>query len=456
MGKWLNPALDYIPQWIGYQMRQSGQPGCVVAIAEKGKLVLEWAIGHADLGSGATLTPRHRFRVASHSKSFTAAGILKLREQGKVTLDDRIGRYVDGLHAGVASATIAQLLSHSAGITRDGVDSGQWQDRRSFPNTAELRVALAEAPVIARNSRFKYSNHGFGLLGLVIEVIAGEPYCTWIKREIIEAAGLGETAPDMWVGENVPMARGHSGKLPLGRRLVIRGDNPTNAVAAATGFVSTAGDLARFFAQLDPNARRSVLSVDSRREMTRWQWREPHLSVERHYGLGIRTGMTAGWDWFGHNGGFQGFITRTAVFPGHGLSVSILTNAIDGLAEQWLDGVTQILATFAKNGAPSPRVRDWTGRWWTLWRAVDFVPMGHKVIVAKPDLLAPFTDASELLVTGEDCARIALASGTGSHGENVRRVRSPEGKAAAIWFGGDQLLPEAELVDEITDRYGRG
>ena len=57
---------------------------------------------------------------------------------------------------------------------------------------------------------------------------------------------------------------------------------------------------------------------------------------------------------------------------------------------------------------------------------------------------------------GEDCARIALASGTGSHGENVRRVRSPEGKAAAIWFGGGQLLPEAELVDEITDRYGRG
>lgn len=217
-----------------------------------------------------------------------------------------------------------------------------------------------------------------------------------------------------------------------------------------------AGDLARFFAQLDPTARKSVLSVGSRREMIRRQWREPHLSVERHYGLGIRTGMTAGWEWFGHNGGFQGFITRTAVFPGHGLSVSILTNAIDGLAEQWLDGVTQILATFAKNGAPSPRVRDWTGRWWTLWRAVDFVPMGHKVIVAKPDLLTPFTDASELLVIGEDCARIALASGTGSHGENVRRVRSPEGKAAAIWFGGGQLLPEAELVDEITDRYGRG
>jgi D-alanyl-D-alanine carboxypeptidase len=223
LGKWLNSALDYIPQWIGYQMRQSGQPGCVVAIAEKGKLVLE--IGHADLGSGATLTPRHRFRVASHSKSFTAAGILKLREQGKVTLDDRIGRYVEGLHAGVARATIAELLSHSAGITRDGVDSGQWQDRRFFPNATELRAALAEAPVIARNSRFKYSNHGFGLLGLVIEAIAREPYCTWIKREIIEAAGLGETAPDMWVGESVPMARGHSGKLPLGRRLVIPGDN---------------------------------------------------------------------------------------------------------------------------------------------------------------------------------------------------------------------------------------
>src|SRR5206468_10902388 len=114
--------------------------------------------------------------------------------------------------------------------------------------------------------RFKYANHGFGLAGMVIEAITGEPYRDWIKREIVEAVGLTETEPDMPIAAEVPMAHGHSGKWPIGRRLVISGDKPTNALAPATGFVSTAADLVKFFAQLDPAPRRSVLSVAGRRE----------------------------------------------------------------------------------------------------------------------------------------------------------------------------------------------
>src|SRR5690606_13653900 len=78
--KWLGAALDYVPQWLEYQMRATEQPGCAVAIAERGRVVFETAFGFADLGKGVALTPRHRFRVASHSKSFTAAGVMKLRE----------------------------------------------------------------------------------------------------------------------------------------------------------------------------------------------------------------------------------------------------------------------------------------------------------------------------------------------------------------------------------------
>jgi CubicO group peptidase (beta-lactamase class C family) len=89
MPAWLSSALDYIPEWLAFQMRASERPGCVAAIAHRGRVVLERAWGTADLATGETLTPRHRFRVASHSKSYTAAGILKLREQGKLKLDDR-------------------------------------------------------------------------------------------------------------------------------------------------------------------------------------------------------------------------------------------------------------------------------------------------------------------------------------------------------------------------------
>ena len=102
MTKWLKAALDYIPQWLEFQMRQHEQPGCILAVSHKGRIVLDEAFGYADLIKGTALTPRHRFRVASHSKSFTAAGVMKLREKNKLRLDDPVGRYVDDLHRGVA------------------------------------------------------------------------------------------------------------------------------------------------------------------------------------------------------------------------------------------------------------------------------------------------------------------------------------------------------------------
>ena len=450
---WLEPALDYIPQWLEYQMRESEQPGCVIALVHNGRVVLDRAFGHADIVSRVPLTPRHRFRVASHSKTFSAAGILKLREERKLSLDDRVGQYVDGLHPAIAETTIAQLLSHSAGIVRDGADSGQWHDARPFLDEAELRGDLEAVPAIDANTRFKYSNHGFGLIGLVIEAVTGSPYRDWIRRAIIEPARLDETEPDMPLAAVVPAAHGHSGKLPLGRRVVIPGNNSTNALAAATGFVSTARDLARFFAQLDPAAEDSVLSVASRREMIRPQWRYPRTNVDRYYGLGVSSGKTAEWDWFGHNGGFQGFISRTAVLTDRGLAASLVTNGVDGPAGPWLDGVIHILACFAKHGAPSDKVRDWTGRWWSLWGAVDLVPMGETVVVATPSLPNPFTEASEISVSDKDNGRFTAAAGTARYGESVRLIRKADGAVGEVWFSGTCLVPEAEAAAELKARY---
>ena len=387
MPKWLNAALDYIPRWVEFQLGYHQQPGCVIAVGYKDKVVLEWASG--DAGRGRPLTPRHRFRVASHSKSFAAAAVMKLREKGALRLDDRVGRYVGGLHPGIARATLAQLLSHGAGVVRDGPDSGQFVGRRPFLSAAELVADLKAAPVLRRNNRFKYSNHGYGLVGLAIEAVTGEPYAQWLQREIIDAAGLRETLADGPPPRSVPLALGHSAKLPLGRRVVIPGDYSTHAIAAAAGVISTARDLVTFFQQLSP-----------RREMIRRRWRDPHSSIERYYGLGLMSGRLAGWSWFGHSGGLQGYITRTCVLPEEDLAISVLTNAVDGFAHPWLEGAVQILRAFADRGAPSRRLASWTGRWWTLWNPIDLVPAGARVLVARPDFLNPFLDASEIEVHG--------------------------------------------------------
>ena len=454
MDKWLHAALDYVPRWIDFQMRMSEQPGCVIAIAHRGQVVFERAFGYADLVSTEPLTVRHRFRIASHSKSFTAAGVLTLRDRGKLKLDDPIGRYVANLNEQIAKVTIVQLLSHSAGIVRDGADSGQFSDRRPFLDAVELIADLQVPPTIKPNTRFKYSNHGYGLIGLAIEAITGESYVSWIKREIVEAAGLAETEADMPIAGGIPFARGHSAKLPIGRRLRIPGDGPARAIAPAGGFVSTAHDLARFYYHLSPAAKKSILSVASRREIVRKRWRNPHSSLARFYGLGTVSGTLAGWSWFGHSGGVQGYISRTVSLPEH-LTVSVLTNAIDGPAIAWVDGAIHILHDFAQHGAPSRKVIDWTGRWWSLWRTFDVVTLGRKVLIANPALPNPFMDTVELHITGRDEGRIALAGGYESHGEKVRRIRNRSGEVVEFWLGGAKLLSEDMLASEIRARYER-
>jgi CubicO group peptidase (beta-lactamase class C family) len=450
---WLAPSLAYVQSWLDYQMRATEQPGVALAVAHKGEVALDIAFGWADQAAGEALTPRHRFRVASHSKSFTATAIMKLRQQGRLKLDDTAGQYVTGLHPDIAAATLAQLLSHTAGVLRDGPDAAYWVDRKPFLDEAELRAELALPPAIPSTTRLKYSNHGFGLLGLVIEAVTGEPYGVWVQREVVDAVGLAETTPD--VPANGPLAGGHSGKALLGRRLLFPGNQSAHALAAATGFVSTSADLARFFGQLSPNARTSVLSATSRREMCRAQWEDRWAVAPQTYGLGMISGTFDGWDWFGHSGGFQGYVTRTAVIPEHDLSLSCLTNAVDGMSHLWLDGGMAILKRFEEGGAPSAGLADWTGRWWSVWGPTDLVPIGEKVVLGFPGLANPIAKAAELTVTGPDEARITQSGAFGNYGEPARLIRDAQGAVTAIQLAGSRMISEADLAAEITDRYGR-
>ena len=269
----------------------------------------------------------------------------------------------------------------------------------------------------------------------------------------MDAAGLTETTSD--APGNGPMARGHSGKALLGRRLIFPGDMSTHALAAATGFVSTAADLARFFAQLSPSAEASVLSVASRREMSRSQWEDKWSLAPQKYGLGTISGRFDGWDLFGHSGGFQGYLTRTAVAPEHDLCLSCLTNASDGPSHFWLEGALAILKRFKTDGAPKAELADWAGRWWSVWGATDLLQVGDKVVVSAPGLNNPVAKAAELTVTGPDEARVSQASAFANHGEPARLVRGEGGAVVAVHLAGSRMVSEAELTQELVARYER-
>ena len=453
MQKWLKNAIDYSGDWLEFQMRQTRQPGCVFAVFHKGRVVFERAYGYSNANKGERLTTRHRFRVASHSKSFTAAAILKLCEVGKIRLDDPVGRHVDGLHAKVANVTLTQLLSHGAGLVRDGANGGQWIDERPFADKTQLLEALTKQPVITPDTRIKYSNHGFGLLGLVIESVTGEDYCSWVRKNIIIPSKLKETVPDGPLDHGIPMVHGHSAEFPLGRRVIIPGTNPTNALAPATGFISTASDLVQFFSSLDPDAKKSVISPASRRAMLHKQWLDPHFSSLFQYGLGVMMGNVEGWEWAGHGGAFQSGLSFTRLLPGRDICFSILTNAIDSPVRSWSDGILKILKTFSSNPLPNNFSHRWKGRWWSIWQAFDLIPFGNRVIVASPSQLDPFSDADEITVTSMDQGFISLAKALNSYGEEARLMSGKGTQVREVWLGGKRLVTERRLKAELKRKY---
>jgi D-alanyl-D-alanine carboxypeptidase len=165
------------------------------------------------------------------------------------------------------------------------------------------------------------------------------------------------------------------------------------------------------------------------------------------------SGTTNGWDWFGHGGGLQGYISLTRTYPNQDLTLTVLTNAIDGWAHLWVEGVTSILQAFARNGAPSRKVKDWNGRFWTLWGASDLVPMGDKVVWLAPGFINPMADAAEITVSSRDLGKIALANGYGSYGETVRCVRGKSGKITEL-LSATRFLPAARVAREMEKRYG--
>lgn len=455
MSAWLEAALDYVPDWLGFQLERHRQPGCSVAIAQGQDMVAEFALGVADLGTGKPLTPRHRFRVASHSKSFTASGVMLLREQGKLGLDDPIGRYVPGLHKDLAKARIGELLSHGAGVIRDGMDSGQFLDRRPFLSRAELLADLSRKQPLAPGLQLKYSNHGYGLLGLLIEEISGTDYPAWITRHVIDAAGLRETVPDMpQLPATAPMAKGHSAEFPFEKRLVVPGDNVCHAIAPAGGFVSTASDVARFFAQLAPDSGKSILSAASRREMMHRRWRDNCNTQESYYGYGTMMNGPGPREWHGHTGSLQGFVSRTARFTASGFTITVLCNAQDGASYQWVDGILSILSAFRHHGAPGKRQAAWNGRWWSMWGASDLVPMGKVVCQIAPAMAVPFDDAcTEFSISDRNSGVVQKTSGYNSPGQGVRMVRDRKGKPTELWVGGTKLLPKEAMLAEVTQRY---
>lgn len=439
-------AAGYVDTWWAFRRRHHRVPGVQGAVALAGEVLLQAAHGLADVGSGTPMRTDSVFRVASHSKTFTATVVHQLHERGVLRLDDPLSRWLtwtSGSAAGVAGLTLRQLLGHSSGLTRDGLDGDHWQLRRPFLDETSLRALLAEpaAVVTAPDVRFKYSNIGYALLGLVVEAATGSSWAEAVRTGVLDPLGLASTAPDLQPGDPLAerVATGYTSLAYADERVPVD-QVGTAAMAAATGFCSTASDLVRYLgahADGDGPGGDGLLSAVSRRQMQHAWWDVDGAPGEG-YGLGMGVTVVGERRMVGHGGGWPGHITRSLLDPAAGLAVSVLTNTIDGPALELAVGAVKLLdlaaaapaGTTPLTGSALATARAATGRWATLWGVQDVALLGGRLVLLTPTAADPTAAVQELEVVDEDTLRVVSGPGYASVGEAMALQRDDDGTGA--------------------------
>jgi CubicO group peptidase (beta-lactamase class C family) len=456
----LKRALEYIDSWVTFRFDKLEIPGLSIAIKQKGKLIYTKSLGFANIENSVPLTPDHIFRIASHSKMFTAVAILQLCEAQKLSLDDHVSQYVPWLNehndSRWQSVTIRQLLSHSAGVIRDGLDSDFWALKRQFPDKSEFKKELLAAKlVLDPNTDFKYSNYGLALLGLVVAQASGKSFNQYAAEKIITPLRLTNTGPEYNNSLNTKIVTGYSRQDFTQRQRHAIPHIDTKSLSPATGFYSTPGDITTFATALMIGSN-ELLSDASKREMQRIQWSHEFAGKTQSYGLGLEYEEVGDWKLLGHGGGFPGHITDLEFHTDSGFAVSAMTNCLEGAASQWSKSIMQILHWFSKHASETPdnNLTSFSGRFYSLWNIVDIVHCGNTTIATEPNRWMPLSEGSEELeYINATSLLIKKASAFSSAGEIIKFNFDKNGQAKNIHYAGSLMTDEPTYLQSVLKDF---
>jgi D-alanyl-D-alanine carboxypeptidase len=312
-------AADPIDDYLRAEMERRSIPGLAVAIVH-GEQIEQRFYGLANVETPAPVGEGSVFAIASLDKQLTAAGVVKLAELGRASLDDELARWLPGAPGGI---TLRHLISHTAGLP-DGV-AGSVEGRLFADYTTEQLLAhVTSLPLLAPpGARFEYSDGGLFLAQLATERIAGEPWWEFMRRELFAPAGMTSVvsmAPSALIpGRVAAYTLDDAGALVRDRRL----DFDFGPLYTDLGM--TVGDFARWLAALDRGAPLAPASVAAMATETVLADGSPagELFQWSRYGLGVGLDRFAGERVVMHSGhSGVGF----ARFPERRLAVVVFTN----------------------------------------------------------------------------------------------------------------------------------
>lgn len=406
----IRPVLGAIDKWIDYQTYFREVPGLAVGISVGDETIFSKGYGYANLENRTPVTPQTRFRIASHSKVFTATALMQLAASGRLRLDDRVSDHLEWFRSNddpnLTHITIRQLLTHSSGMIRDG-DTGHWSHDR-FPDFPEIVRQVASGPsVYSTNEHLKYSNFAYTVAGQIIETITGTSYEEWVTGSLLVPLGMDSTSPDL-PGDMSNHASGYSKRYPDQLREPL--DHvPARVMNSATGFSSSVDDLLKWYhAHLIGN---DVLLNDwDKREMQRLQYEDRTY----RWGVGFEHNKIGDLNFVGHGGGYPGFITFSSVNQEHQLVIVVLTNAIDGPAGIVFEGIAKLIDRFLTKSdqfdgeLDSAAIEPFAGFYADRWGVTMIERIGGKLVSLSPES----ADPTEKLEIHEQIADLRFRSPT--------------------------------------------
>lgn len=312
------------------EMKSRCIPGLALMVIRDGQPVKTACYGHANIEWKTPVTPETVFEIGSLTKQFTAAGILLLAQEGRLSVDDRLARHLPEIPPAWARVTLRHLLHHTSGIKSytglDGFELTRRQTRQQF-----IRKLAAQPMEFQPGEKYKYCNSGYNLLGHVIEAASGQDYWTFLAERVFRPLGMNATTDRDPRQVIVNRAGGYEQTT---NHVHINRDYDVTDVFAAGAIVSTVKDLARWNAALDSHQLLTAASKEL------W-WTPGRLNdgTAIEYGFGWRIGRQDGHRTVRHSGSTAGFSATLQRYPEDRLAVILLTNTGEQIAPKLADKV---------------------------------------------------------------------------------------------------------------------
>jgi CubicO group peptidase (beta-lactamase class C family) len=295
--------------------RDGRAPALVAGVVRGGGLA--WSAGRGEVAEPHTDV---QFRLGSISKTVTAVVVLRLRDEGRLALDDALERHVPGTPLG--DRTVGQLLSHLAGAAAES--PGQWWERSPGGPLADLALD-EDAVVLGAARRFHYSNLGFGLLGELVARLRGRPWEDVVRAEVLEPLGMTRTTPR----PVSPAAQGWA-VHPWSDVRLAEPEHSAGVMAAAGQLWATLTDLGAFGCFLLGDTG-DVLDRGTLEEMNVPAGVDSSSPGWSAYGLGLQVMRVDGRTLVGHGGSMPGFLAGVFVDPEERTAGVMLANTTSGL-----------------------------------------------------------------------------------------------------------------------------